>query len=117
MGANLTITSIKVEDLDRKFMCLLSTPQVIEGETKLIVHLEHRQLNDEGNENINVLPTGQFSMLFCRLLIFFQIQYFLKNSFRNTIKSVIQFGSRFYLRENFYIHIVYLVKARMEDIR
>ena len=58
IGANLTITSIKVEDLDRKFMCLLSTPQVIEGETKLIVHLEHRQSKDEGNKNIDILPTG-----------------------------------------------------------
>ena len=75
-------------------MCLLSTPQVIEGEIKLIVHLEHRQLKDEGNENINVLPTGQFSMLFCRLQNFFQVEYFLKNSFRNIIKSVKQFGSR-----------------------
>ena len=37
------------------------------------------------NRQVNSLPTGKFFMLFCRLLIFFKIN-FLKNSFRNIIR-------------------------------
>ena len=39
------------------------------------------------NEMVHVtLHTGLFFMLSCLLLIFFKINFFLKNSFRNTIK-------------------------------
>ena len=33
----------------------------------------------------NSLPPGNFFILFCRLLIFFRINFFRKNSFWNTI--------------------------------
>lgn len=48
LGANLTITNIEAADLDRKFMCLLSTPQIIQGESKVMVRLKHRQQTNKG---------------------------------------------------------------------
>lgn len=38
-GSNLTIEHVKNEDFRRKFMCLLSSPQEIEGQTMLFVEL------------------------------------------------------------------------------
>ena len=35
---------------------------------------------------LTLCPSGKFILLFCRLLIFFQIQHFHKNSLRNTIR-------------------------------
>ena len=32
------------------------------------------------------LPTGKICMLFCHRLIFFKINFFLKNSFKNTLR-------------------------------
>ena len=39
-----------------------------------------------GTQSVNYLPTGEFCMLSCRLLFFFQNQTFSKDSFRNTLR-------------------------------
>ena len=51
---------------------------VILAGNHLHLHIHHSPI-------INTLPTGKFFMLFCRLLTFFKINFFKKNSFRNTI--------------------------------
>ena len=48
LGAYLTINNIQQEDFNRKFMCLVSTPQVIDGDSKLVVQLQNDQRHITG---------------------------------------------------------------------
>ncbi|XP_045199258.2 uncharacterized protein LOC123553729 [Mercenaria mercenaria] len=40
-GSNLTITDVSTIDFNRKYMCLLASPQMVQGQTRLIVTLKN----------------------------------------------------------------------------
>ncbi|KAL4219911.1 hypothetical protein ACF0H5_020323 [Mactra antiquata] len=41
LGSNLTIHRVQEIDFNRKFMCVLASPQMIDGQTKLVVELKN----------------------------------------------------------------------------
>lgn len=66
VGSNLTIVDVSSVDFNRKFMCLLATPQTIKGQTSIVVTLKK---SSKMGKRFVVIEKISFIYLFLRVIL------------------------------------------------